>query len=177
MFDRRFIIKTDHRSLKFLLEQRLSTPLQHTWLVKLIGYDYEIVYKKGAENLAADALSRMSRHELHDITFSSISSELLDRIKESISADNNYMPIVNRLAQGEGVDRFQLKVRLLLREGKIVVGQNMELRMEIITLFHASPLGRHSGSTVTMHRVPSLFYWKGIKRSVCEYVRNFAVCQ
>ncbi|PKI53798.1 hypothetical protein CRG98_025804 [Punica granatum] len=43
---RHFIIKTDHQSLKYLLEQRLNTPLQHTWLAKLLGYDYEISYKR-----------------------------------------------------------------------------------------------------------------------------------
>lgn len=46
-------------SLKFLLEQRLSTLLQQKWLAKLIGFDYELVYKKGVENKVADALSRL----------------------------------------------------------------------------------------------------------------------
>lgn len=59
LIDRHFVIKRDHRILKFLLEQKLSTPLQHTWLAKLLGYNYEIVYKKGANNVAVDALSRV----------------------------------------------------------------------------------------------------------------------
>lgn len=42
-----FLIKTDQRSLKHLLEQKVTIPLQHTWLSKLMRYDYEIVYKKG----------------------------------------------------------------------------------------------------------------------------------
>lgn len=42
-----FIIRTDHQSLKFLLEQKLTIPLQHKWLTKLLGLDYEIQYKKG----------------------------------------------------------------------------------------------------------------------------------
>lgn len=46
-------------SLKYLLEQRLSMPLQHRWLAKLLGYDYEIVFKNGNENGVADALSRV----------------------------------------------------------------------------------------------------------------------
>ncbi|KAH9671915.1 hypothetical protein KPL70_017529 [Citrus sinensis] len=43
----------------FLLDQRVSTPMQHKWLTKLAGYDYEIVYRSGKENTAADALSRV----------------------------------------------------------------------------------------------------------------------
>lgn len=42
-----FVIKTDHQSLKFFMEQRLSTFLQQKWLSKMLGYDYEITYKKG----------------------------------------------------------------------------------------------------------------------------------
>ncbi|KAL3520288.1 hypothetical protein ACH5RR_018437 [Cinchona calisaya] len=49
-----FIIKTDHQSLKFLLEQKIITPLQQKWLTKLLGLDYEIHYRKGKENMVAD---------------------------------------------------------------------------------------------------------------------------
>ena len=37
-----FIIRTDHNSLKFLLEQRLTTTTQYKWLTKLRGLDYLI---------------------------------------------------------------------------------------------------------------------------------------
>lgn len=42
-----FIIRTDQKSLKYLLEQKVSTPLQHRYLTKLWGFDYQIEYKKG----------------------------------------------------------------------------------------------------------------------------------
>lgn len=53
-----FIVRTDHRSLKYLLEHRITTPAQARWLPKLMGYDYKIEYKQGVENQAADSLSR-----------------------------------------------------------------------------------------------------------------------
>ncbi|XP_071927614.1 uncharacterized protein [Coffea arabica] len=40
---RHFIIKTDHQSLKYKMEQRVHTPLQQKWIAKLMGYDYEDV--------------------------------------------------------------------------------------------------------------------------------------
>lgn len=53
-----FTIRTDHWSLSCLDEQRLTTPWQHKALSKLLGLNYRIEYRKGATNLAADALSR-----------------------------------------------------------------------------------------------------------------------
>ena len=47
------------KSLKYLLEQRITTPAQTRWLPKLLGYDYQIEYKRGLENQGADSLSRV----------------------------------------------------------------------------------------------------------------------
>lgn len=60
LLGRRFTIQTDQRSLRYLLEQRILTPEQQKWMGKLVGYDYEITYRPGAANAAADALSRRS---------------------------------------------------------------------------------------------------------------------
>ena len=49
-------IKTNHQSLKYFLEQWVSSPTQHKWVSKLKGYDYEINYKKAKDNLVVDTL-------------------------------------------------------------------------------------------------------------------------
>lgn len=56
---RQFIIRTDHNSLKYFLSQRANTSFQNKWVSKLIGFDYEIQYKKGNDNVVVDALSRI----------------------------------------------------------------------------------------------------------------------
>jgi len=43
LLGQRFQIRTDHHSLKYFLEQRLSSPQQNKWLAKMLGYDYEII--------------------------------------------------------------------------------------------------------------------------------------
>jgi hypothetical protein len=43
-----FVIKTDHQSRSYLLEQKLIQPLQFKALTKFIGLDYSIEYKKGS---------------------------------------------------------------------------------------------------------------------------------
>ncbi|GJR87379.1 retrotransposable element Tf2 [Tanacetum coccineum] len=59
LLDRHFKIKTDHLSLKYLLDPRMTTPAQLKWLPKLMGFDYEILFKKGVDNVTDDALSMM----------------------------------------------------------------------------------------------------------------------
>ena len=58
LMGRHFKVKTDYDSLKYFLEQRLSSEEQQKWVTKMLGYDFEIIYKKGKQNVVADALSR-----------------------------------------------------------------------------------------------------------------------
>jgi hypothetical protein len=57
LLGKHFQIKIDHQILKYFLEQCLSSPEQQKWVTKLFGYDYEIIYKKGKDNVVVDALS------------------------------------------------------------------------------------------------------------------------
>lgn len=53
-----FIIRTDHKSLSYLCEQNLHSEMQRKAMTRLMGLQFRVVYRKGKENLAADALSR-----------------------------------------------------------------------------------------------------------------------
>jgi hypothetical protein len=60
---KRFTIKTDHKSLMHLTEQRVQSKLQHKALVKLMDLNFQIQYKKGTLNATAYALSRCTHSE------------------------------------------------------------------------------------------------------------------
>ena len=64
LLENHFGIKADHQSLKYFLEQWVSSPTQQKWVRKLMGYDYEITYKKGTHNLVVDALSHTFDHNV-----------------------------------------------------------------------------------------------------------------
>jgi len=78
-----FIIKSGHKSLKFLLEQRKHTLIQREGLTKLLGLKYTIQYRKRKENTLmamADALSRRVEDEA-----SNDSGEVMDGCLTTIS--------------------------------------------------------------------------------------------
>jgi len=63
--------------LKYLLDQRLSTIPQHTWVSKLFGYDFTVEFKPGKQNAVADALSRRDEDK-EDISVRAISMPELE---------------------------------------------------------------------------------------------------
>jgi len=73
LWGRPFLVRTDHYSLKFLLDQRLSTVPQHQWISKLFGFDFTVEYCPGRLNTVADALGAV-------VAVSGPSFDLLDAI-------------------------------------------------------------------------------------------------
>ena len=57
LLGQRFQIKIDHQSLTYFLERWISSLEKQKWVTNIFGYDYEIIYKKGKENVVVDALS------------------------------------------------------------------------------------------------------------------------
>lgn len=93
LLGRHFTIKTDHQSLKYLMDHKISTPAQQMWISKLVGYDYEVQYKKGTENIVADALSRKPNHGVCK-AISVVNTELLQEIKDNWKTDPDLSKIL-----------------------------------------------------------------------------------
>jgi hypothetical protein len=45
LWTRSFIVRIDHFSLKYLLDQCFSTITQHAWVSKLFGYQFTVEFK------------------------------------------------------------------------------------------------------------------------------------
>ncbi|XP_031500328.1 uncharacterized protein LOC116264325 [Nymphaea colorata] len=86
LIGRRFIVRTDQNSLKYMLKQRVSTPTQQRWLAKLLGYDFEIEYKKGPDNKAADSLSHLTEQLM---TLSVVETDIWTRLAQDQQNDQS----------------------------------------------------------------------------------------
>ena len=123
LMGRHFTIRTDHKPLKYLMEQKVTTPSQHLWLSQLMAYDFDITYKQGSENGAADALSRVPSHELLCLAISSVSADLNKQICNSYAGDPGLQKIIKELTQNPASHmNFTWEKGLLRRKGKVVVG-------------------------------------------------------
>jgi hypothetical protein len=54
----KFVVRTHHNSLKYFLEHKDLNERQQKWVSKIQGYNFDIEYVKGKNNIVADALSR-----------------------------------------------------------------------------------------------------------------------
>jgi hypothetical protein len=89
----KFVIRTNQKSLRSLMDQSLQTPEQQAWLHKFIRYDFTIEYKPGKDNVAADALSRVCV-----MAWSTAEVTLLDELRNDIKKDNALQGILNNIA-------------------------------------------------------------------------------
>ena len=179
LLGRRFIVRTDQRSLKFLLEQRLVSDTHQRWLTKLLGFDFEIQYRTGAGNKAADALSRKGAESEVQLTALSVPM-LCDRegILREIAEDEGLTQIRSRLLQGEsGLEGYSLDRTRLLFRGRLVLPRTSTYIPRLLQEFHASAIGGHSGALKTYQRLATEVYWVGMKKDVLDWVARCDVCQ
>ncbi|KAI0497126.1 hypothetical protein KFK09_023454 [Dendrobium nobile] len=177
LLGRHFIVRTDQRSLKYLLEQRMVTEEHQRWLSKLLGYDFEIQYRPGGENKAADALSRC----LGELQTVGVSVPLMldwAAIKVESSKDEGLEKIrADLLREGDSHPGYSVEGDRLLYQGRFVMPRTSIHIPNILQEFHGSAVGGHSGVQKTYRRIAAELYWKGMHRDVEEMVAKCEICQ
>ena len=95
-----------------------------------MGYDFEILYRPGKWNQAADALSRQQEAEaqvqLHALT--TIQSSLVPTLLQANQTDPQLLDLHYQLTAGSLGPEYTSRDGLLLFKGKIWVPQSHNLR-------------------------------------------------
>jgi hypothetical protein len=98
LIGRHFKVKTYHDSLKYFLKQRLSSEEKKKWVTKMLGYDFEVIYKKGKKNLVADALSRKDEYvEAFLCVISIIQPNWITKERDEWNNDEEVWTLIQRL--------------------------------------------------------------------------------
>ena len=180
LLGREFIVRTDHKPLKYLLEQRLYTEAQHTWLLKLCNYRYRVEYKKGRENVAADSLSTRNESTGNPalMEISIIESDWIDLVKKMVSTDV-YFSELDRKWSEDLLDttKYQKRNGLFYYKGRILVSPTASVIQLLLSEHHDTPVGGHSGYEKTYQRLKRVVYWQGMKNCVKRYIRECDICQ
>lgn len=164
-----FLILTDHRSLSHLNAQRLHTPWQQKVFTKLLGLQYQIVYKKGTDNNAADALSRRPHPEGDLFAISSATPVWLQQVISGYQDDPEALKLLASLAVKESFP-YCLQDGLIRYKGRVWLGNNSALQSKVVAALHFGALGGHSGFPVTYRRIKQLFYWPHMKQVIKDFV-------
>ncbi|KAJ4812719.1 polyprotein [Rhynchospora pubera] len=181
-----FVIRTDQISLKHLLEQKVTTALQHKGLCTLLGLNYTIEYKRGKENKVADALSRVQcqNWSVQSIegglgAVSEIIPSWIQELLSSYSGDTWIEELQQKafLEATTSNPTYTAHQGVVRYKGRICVGKAGNWRQQILQSLHDSSVGGHSGINVTYNKVRRLFYWPGLKQSVHDYVASCHNCQ
>lgn len=173
-----FIIRTDQRSLKYLLEQREVGMDYQKWVSKLMGYYFQIEYKPGITNKAADALSRVEWEgkELGAM-ISAGGIEWLDILKK-IEEDTFLHQLKSDLASGKSCPKgYELVHDVVRYKGRLVVPHKSDLVVTLLKEYHDSPVGGHSGEYKTYQRLKKEWYWMGMRKRGARYVKECLICQ
>ncbi|GJW24043.1 putative reverse transcriptase domain-containing protein [Tanacetum coccineum] len=102
LYGMKCVVFTDHKSLRYILNQKELNLTQQRWIELLSDYDCEIRYHPGKAIVVADALSRKGRDKPL-------------RVRALMMTVHNDLPKQIREAQGEAMKRKNVKVENLGR--------------------------------------------------------------
>lgn len=158
-----FIIKTDHRALKYLLEQLGLGNEQQRWVSKLLGYTFEIQYKLDKDNKVADALSR--KEEVDFKAFSVYQYDDILQWEEEIKKDEKLSLIVQQIITNSiPPEGYTLRNECLLYHGRLVLLKDSPRIPHLIIEFHNTPTSVHSEYLRRYKRMATILYWGGMKK-------------
>lgn len=169
----KFSVITDHSSLKWLYKLQNPSGRLARWALRLQGYDFEIIHRKGKSHLVPDALSRAIAFidvgpDDNDGWYRKLKSSILsypEKYPKWSVRDNKIYKLIQ--SNNPSLDEES--------DWKLVVPKN--LRRAILLENHDEPSSGHLGYFKTRKRISNLYYWPGMNSDILRYVRSCDVCK
>lgn len=177
LLGRKFVVRTDQKSLKFLLEQWVIAGEYQRWMTKLLGYDFSIEYKRGLDNKVDDALSRLPP-AMEFRLLSIVEGLNIAQFEAQIEGNTTLKAIRNDLLlQTKVHEGYTVRGQLLYFKRRLVLPSDSITIPLLLWEFHSSPVGGHHGALKTYQQLAREVYWEGMKARVCTFVAECEICQ
>ena len=117
---------------------------------------------------------------LQEVVIEGLEVDIMKKIKKARSRDEDVVRIVEEMKKA-GVkelrgEEWKVEEKLVIKEEKIYVLNNEELRVEIIQLHHDVLAVGHGGRWKTVELVTRNYWWPGVTRDVERYVEECNLC-
>jgi len=167
-----FTIVTDHNPLTHLKTQPHLSRRQARWSEFLQEFSFDWIYKPGATN-PADALTRLPEAVLAVIT-TPIEADT-PALKEQCRVHYEEDPWFANPAHLEKLHHSE--DGCYYKGTKLVVPRHPPLRKQILEMAHDDVLSGHMGINKTEKLINRHFWWKGLRKHICRYVKSCLQCQ
>ncbi|GJV07179.1 reverse transcriptase domain-containing protein [Tanacetum coccineum] len=195
------IVHTDHSALKYLFAKKDAKARLLRWVLLLQEFDFKVIDTKGAENLAADHLSRLENpyENVNDPKEINESFPLETLNMVTFRGDSRtpwFADFANYHAGGfivkgmstQQKNKFFKDVKHYFWDDpflfKICADQVIRRcvhgneALEILSACHNGPTGGHHGANLTAKKIfDSGFFWPTIYKDAHEFVKNCDSCQ
>jgi hypothetical protein len=160
---RTFLIGTNHFSLKFLLDQRLSTIPQHQWLSKL----------PGTSNIVVDALSHRDMEDSGEVlALIAPTFQLYKDLQAELAGDLALHRLYDEVRTGTCGDEWKLTDDTVV--GRIYVPPSSSCLPVVLAAAHGVT---HEGVERTLHRLRHIFFLPSMRAIICDHIHAFVACQ
>ena len=141
--------------------------------------DWKVGVEKDNENQVF--IKNNQIHSLQKVVIEGPEVGILEKIKKAKSKDEDIVRAVEEIKKAKVRElqgnEWQIEGDLVLKEGKIYMLRDEELRAEIIWLHHDVLAAGHEGQWKTVELVTRNYWWPGVTRDVRRYVEGCNLCQ
>jgi hypothetical protein len=169
-----FVVRTDHFSLKYLLDQRLSMIPQHAWVSKLFGYQVTVEFKPGRQNAAANALSHRDEEAGTVHALSIPSFDLFDQFRVEAESLSEVIAKRKAIEDGTADPGWSLVDGMVVHNGRLFMPSSATTWHQVLAHAHGVD---HEGVQKTLQRLRTSFSTPGDNKLVHEFICGCSVCQ
>jgi len=113
---------------------------------------------------------------MYEVVVEGPEEEIVEKIRKARSKDEDVVRVVEEMkkvgVKGLRGNEWKIKEDLVLKEGKVYVPKDEELRVEVIQLHHDVLAAGHGGRWKTVELVTRNYWWLGVMRDVGKYVEG-----